>query len=159
DTTKQLSIKKLPPVLSIQLKRFEHTAQASKIESIVRIPAELDMTPYTTRGLCPAAILIATCCSDGIPAHRYSLFAVVKHVGSLETGHYTAFAKSRGEWYAFDDHTVIQAREAEVLETNTYMAFYIREVPEFSPSMANEARPAAESEPPAAAASGSSQPL
>ena len=42
-----MSLKKLPPVLSIQLKRFEHTNQASKIDTHVRVPMELDMTPFT----------------------------------------------------------------------------------------------------------------
>ncbi|KAK9767113.1 hypothetical protein K7432_003339 [Basidiobolus ranarum] len=50
EATKQLSFKALPPILSIQLKRFEHTSSASKIDSLIRIPYELDMTPYTSVG-------------------------------------------------------------------------------------------------------------
>ena len=46
--TKRLSFKQLPQVISVQLKRFKHNATtSSKIEADVRIPAELDMTPYT----------------------------------------------------------------------------------------------------------------
>lgn len=49
EATKQLSIKRIPPVLSIQLKRFEHgTTSTSKIETKIKFPAELDLTPYTS---------------------------------------------------------------------------------------------------------------
>jgi hypothetical protein len=49
---KQLSLKELPPILSIQLKRFEHgLSSTSKIEAKVKIPLFLDMTPHTTRAV------------------------------------------------------------------------------------------------------------
>ncbi|PVU91636.1 hypothetical protein BB561_004290 [Smittium simulii] len=47
--TKQFSIKQLPPVLSFQLKRFNCTPNSSsKLNDYVRLPLNLDMTPYTT---------------------------------------------------------------------------------------------------------------
>ncbi|KAI5793866.1 hypothetical protein DFH27DRAFT_146876 [Peziza echinospora] len=50
EATKQLTVKRLPPVLCIQLKRFEHSSSGfSKIDTKVRFPAQLDMTPYITR--------------------------------------------------------------------------------------------------------------
>jgi ubiquitin carboxyl-terminal hydrolase 22/27/51 len=50
NATKQLSIKRLPAVLSIHLKRFEHSkAQSSKIETKVSFPMKLDLYPYTTQ--------------------------------------------------------------------------------------------------------------
>lgn len=46
---KQLSICRLPPVLCVQLKRFEHNATAgSKIETRVRFPLTFDMSEYST---------------------------------------------------------------------------------------------------------------
>ncbi|KAI9827649.1 MAG: hypothetical protein M1819_006938 [Sarea resinae] len=48
--TKQLSIKRLPPVLCIQLKRFEHfKTNAAKLEAKLQFPLQLDMAPYTSR--------------------------------------------------------------------------------------------------------------
>ncbi|GAB5593679.1 hypothetical protein Unana1_08579 [Umbelopsis nana] len=44
---KQLSVKRLPQVLSFQLKRFEHGKSATKIETKIKFPIDLDMTPYT----------------------------------------------------------------------------------------------------------------
>lgn len=47
--TKQLSIKKLPATLAIQLKRFEHRGEKpSKVETMVYFPANLDMRSYTS---------------------------------------------------------------------------------------------------------------
>eukprot|EP00842_Homolaphlyctis_polyrhiza_P002241 jgi/Hompol1/3017/HPOL_003090-RA len=92
EATKQLSMKRLPPVIAIQLKRFEHSATAStKIETFVRVPADLDMTPHTTRAVKSRDKL------DTIPTYKYSLFAIVNHEGKIDTGHYKAFAKCRGQ--------------------------------------------------------------
>jgi hypothetical protein len=33
------------------MKRFEHSGQGSKVETFVRIPTELDMTPYTSKSI------------------------------------------------------------------------------------------------------------
>jgi ubiquitin carboxyl-terminal hydrolase 22/27/51 len=67
EATKQLSIKKLPPVLCIQLKvgvapldtvfpltghqRFEHKSSASKIDIPVKFPVIINMAPYTTAAI------------------------------------------------------------------------------------------------------------
>ncbi|KAJ3019288.1 Ubiquitin carboxyl-terminal hydrolase 22 [Thoreauomyces humboldtii] len=150
EATKQISVKLLPPILSIQLKRFEHSAknQSSKIETVVKVPADLDMTPYTTRAIKLRSRLRPMSGSgagaarkssagmskgadgstpmDGIPAHMYSLFAVISHTGKLETGHYTTYAGERDRWFAFDVHNVTLAKQKDVLEGNGYMCFYIR---------------------------------
>lgn len=48
---KQLSICRLPPVLCIQLKRFEHnTTAGAKIENRVKFPLSMDMTEFCTLG-------------------------------------------------------------------------------------------------------------
>lgn len=46
--TKQLSLYRLPPVLCIQLKRFEHTSSAAKIDTKVRFPLVLDVRQFST---------------------------------------------------------------------------------------------------------------
>ncbi|KAI7863446.1 hypothetical protein BDF14DRAFT_1844329 [Spinellus fusiger] len=109
EATKQLSVKRMPPVLSFQLKRFEHGGAATKIETKVRFPVQLDMTPYTTCGKKDL--------SSSSPSNIYTLFAVVNHQGKLDTGHYTMFAKHRGEWFRFDDHSVTMAYQKDVLDS------------------------------------------
>ncbi|EGF82316.1 hypothetical protein BATDEDRAFT_32836 [Batrachochytrium dendrobatidis JAM81] len=108
EATKQLSMKHLPPVLAIQLKRFEHTATART--------AGFDTL------------------TDGNPTYKYSLFAIVNHEGKIDTGHYKAYAKCRDQWFMFDDHTVTMTTQRVALESNGYMCFYIRDNAEYAPS-------------------------
>ncbi|KAJ3148251.1 Ubiquitin carboxyl-terminal hydrolase 22 [Geranomyces variabilis] len=143
EATKQISVKKLPAILSIQLKRFEHSQKASsKIETAVKIPAELDMTPYTTRAIKLRSLLRPTSSgqrkqskgsafvdsppTDNIPAHKYELFAVIHHKGKLETGHYTTYARVRDQWFKFNDRFINYATEEEVSSGGAYMIFYSR---------------------------------
>ncbi|KAG8690570.1 hypothetical protein FRC11_010697 [Ceratobasidium sp. 423] len=49
DATKQFSIRKLPPVLCFQLKRFEvGAASSNKIDHVVRFGATLNMAPFSS---------------------------------------------------------------------------------------------------------------
>lgn len=49
-TVKRLCVKKLPPILAIQLKRFEYDFErvcAIKFNDYFEFPRHLDMDPYT----------------------------------------------------------------------------------------------------------------
>lgn len=52
EASKQLSLRRLPPVLCIQLKRFEHhlmgSGWSSKVEARVRFPVRLDVREFVT---------------------------------------------------------------------------------------------------------------
>ncbi|GAO46557.1 hypothetical protein G7K_0787-t1 [Saitoella complicata NRRL Y-17804] len=127
ESTKQMSIKKLPPVLGVQLKRFEHSSLSSgKVDTYVRFPIQLDMLPYTTR-------------AHNSPEHpldpesgMYDLFSVVCHVGQLNTGHYRNFARSGDNWFLFDDHMVTAATEGQVTKSQAYLLFYVKRRLEFA---------------------------
>ncbi|KAJ2878088.1 hypothetical protein FB639_003512, partial [Coemansia asiatica] len=224
---KQLCIKELPPVLTFQLKRFEHansggrSTTTSKIDSFVRLPLRIDMTPYTASALASHSQTIAglkaaagnafsstgsalpssfggvsvhdrnsytedpanlagvprdtpipildgpggsatlgkrrTDATHSNPACQYTLFAVIDHIGHLDTGHYTAYAKHRGQWYKFDDASVTPADIRDVLglaEENkvrqgrpakgkAYMAFYVKTVLDYHDGSAAAAAAAA----------------
>ncbi|KAG0313453.1 hypothetical protein BGZ99_008859 [Dissophora globulifera] len=148
EATKQLSMKVIPPVLSFQLKRFEHSMGASKIETKIKFPAQLDMTQYTTsarkhrksklaaqqklNGVSNSENTLPSASSlnasmEPIPTYVYNLFAVINHQGKMDTGHYTAFAKNRGEWFSLDDHKVSLATQKEVLDSKAYMLFYVKQ--------------------------------
>ncbi|KAJ2733253.1 hypothetical protein H4S06_006809, partial [Coemansia sp. BCRC 34490] len=76
------------------------------------------------------------------PACQYSLFAVVHHIGKMDTGHYIAYARHRGRWFLFDDTKVTPADVADVVglaqearvragrpaKGTAYMAFYVKTV-------------------------------
>ncbi|RKP37715.1 hypothetical protein BJ085DRAFT_15791, partial [Dimargaris cristalligena] len=134
EASKQMLIKLLPPVLSFQLKRFEHNASASKIETFIRIPSELDMTPFTTQHVRPADGTDTSSLPYSNPACHYQLFAVINHEGSLETGHYTMYAMHRKEWFRFDDHLVTVASLSDVLKNNAYMCFYVKSYLDYIPT-------------------------
>ncbi|KAJ3055277.1 hypothetical protein HK097_011008 [Rhizophlyctis rosea] len=148
NNTKQLTMKQLPPILGFNLKHYDPLQPNKKTKAIVRLPAELDMTPFTTRsvkhrhkmgekkrrdsGGGPTVMKRMPSRGtesiwDATPSHKYKLFAVVNHRGTAETGHYVAYAKHRGQWFAFDDALVQPATEREVLDSNSYMCFYMRE--------------------------------
>lgn len=121
---RSLRLRKLPPVLSIQLKRFKHNHTndtASKIEVRVETPLYLNLTKYVSE------YDEADSGADKIDSGKiYELFAVVTHIGSVNTGHYVAFIKnSIGQWFKFDDSVVSHASHEEVQATNAYLLFYI----------------------------------
>ncbi|KAJ1033658.1 hypothetical protein NDA13_001644 [Ustilago tritici] len=136
--TKQLSLYRLPPVLCIQLKRFEHTSSAAKIDTKVRFPLVLDLRQFSTAEIRQATnppVQTSNGSSNSglaaIPdpdAYLYDLFTVIVHEGSMNTGHYTNFSKWRGSWYKFDDDKVTPTTEGVVLGARAYQLCYRRRV-------------------------------
>lgn len=114
ESTKQLSMKKLPIVASFHLKRFEHSNRLhKKISTYISFPLYLDMSPFKVN-----------IDDDGT---NYCLFAVVNHNGSIETGHYTAYIRQcRDQWFKCDDHLITRASVQEVLQSEGYLLFYHR---------------------------------
>ncbi|TNY19646.1 hypothetical protein DMC30DRAFT_417711 [Rhodotorula diobovata] len=118
--SKRLSLKTLPQVLCVQLKRFEITSAAHKLDTPVRYPLKLDMAPYLTTHLeYPASYKP----SD---AQRYNLMAVIAHEGTLSQGHYTAYVRGSDDFFAIDDDKVRRARISEVLAAKAYLVVYSR---------------------------------
>lgn len=147
---KRLSIKRLPPVLSIQLKRFLHTGSFTKNEIRVEFPLILDMNKYT----CDYENDSSTANKMRKSPLLYELFGVVCHQGSLNTGHYTCMMKSSSgrvsiflsclitilltafffffplhcfflKWFHFDDAMVSTISVEDVIKANAYLLFYI----------------------------------
>lgn len=122
---RQTSIKKLPNVLSIQLKRFEYKQgrndRAQKIETPVQFPLQLNMLPYTTRAReqnIETEYELQRSCT-------YDLLCVVVHVGDMDTGHYISYCRVGDQWFAFNDHKVELAQKSDVLNAKAYLLFYI----------------------------------
>ncbi|KAL2151585.1 hypothetical protein VTH82DRAFT_6683 [Thermothelomyces myriococcoides] len=125
------TIKRLPNVLCIQLKRFEYkqgrNERAAKIDTPVQFPLELNMLPYTNRG--------RTISSNGHESSKenyelarsctYDLLSVVVHVGEIDTGHYVSYCRVGDQWFAFNDHRVELAQKSDVLNSKAYLLFYI----------------------------------
>ncbi|KAI1011962.1 hypothetical protein LB503_004177 [Fusarium chuoi] len=120
------SIKRLPNVLSIQLKRFEyrhgrHDRAASKVDNEVKFPLQLNMLPYTNRVRnheSRESLELERSCT-------YDLLSVVVHVGEIDTGHYTSYCRVGDQWFKFNDHKVELASLSDVLGAQAYLLFYI----------------------------------
>ncbi|RHZ60946.1 hypothetical protein Glove_350g9 [Diversispora epigaea] len=110
-----------PPVLHLQLKRFEYDVQRDamvKINDRHDFPMEIELSEF----LSPEA--------DKSRSHRYLLHGVLVHSGDLHGGHYFALLKPEkdSKWFKFDDDRVTRVTDKEVLEDN-----YGGEVPNSSP--------------------------
>ncbi|TFY67823.1 hypothetical protein EVJ58_g1380 [Rhodofomes roseus] len=157
---KRLSLRKLPPVLSFQFKRFEHKAgdkaAAQKIEAPVRFPSSINMAPYTSLAMAvreqegkdggPDSA------SSSLPGpasmYEYDLFAVVCHEGQINNGHYTCFARSQDEWYRFDDDKVSHSSLRACLssQSQVYMCFYVKKHLDYKPYVTPSYKVAREAE-------------
>ncbi|EDO05770.1 Ubiquitin carboxyl-terminal hydrolase family protein [Babesia bovis T2Bo] len=95
---------KFPPTCVFLLKRFTFDLQRMdtvKLNDRFEFYKEIDLSPF---------------CSSG---GKYVLQAVSVHHGSINSGHYYAFAaSSNGEWYRFDDETVCKVSEYAVIGDN-----------------------------------------
>uniref|UniRef100_A0A3B4AEH6 Ubiquitin carboxyl-terminal hydrolase n=1 Tax=Periophthalmus magnuspinnatus TaxID=409849 RepID=A0A3B4AEH6_9GOBI len=112
---------KLPPVLAIQLKRFDYDWErecAIKFNDYFEFPRELDMEPYTVAGV-------------------YRLVGVLVHSGQASGGHYYSYIIQRnggdGEknrWYKFDDGDVTECKmdDEEEMKNQCFGGEYMGEV-------------------------------
>uniref|UniRef100_A0A671Q4Y2 ubiquitinyl hydrolase 1 n=1 Tax=Sinocyclocheilus anshuiensis TaxID=1608454 RepID=A0A671Q4Y2_9TELE len=149
DTVKRLLIKKLPPVLAIQLKRFDYDWErecAIKFNDYFEFPRELDMEPYTVAGVAklegdevpPESQVIAEN-SDPNSSSRYRLVGVLVHSGQASGGHYYSYIMQRhcngsdglkDRWYKFDDGDVTECKmdDDEEMKNQCFGGEYMGEV-------------------------------
>uniref|UniRef100_A0A8B9IQ04 ubiquitinyl hydrolase 1 n=1 Tax=Anser cygnoides TaxID=8845 RepID=A0A8B9IQ04_ANSCY len=150
DTVKRLLIKKLPPVLAIQLKRFDYDWErecAIKFNDYFEFPRELDMEPYTVAGVAklegddvnPENQIIQNEQSENehSGSTKYRLVGVLVHSGQASGGHYYSYIIQRnggdGEknrWYKFDDGDVTECKmdDDEEMKNQCFGGEYMGEV-------------------------------
>ncbi|XP_053493583.1 probable ubiquitin carboxyl-terminal hydrolase FAF-X isoform X2 [Ictalurus furcatus] len=153
DTVKRLLIKKLPPVLAIQLKRFDYDWErecAIKFNDYFEFPRELDMEPYTVAGV--AKLENSEVSSErqvinqNAPldpelggSSRYRLVGVLVHSGQASGGHYYSYIVQRhsnsvdgqrDRWYKFDDGDVTECKmdDDEEMKNQCFGGEYMGEV-------------------------------
>jgi ubiquitin carboxyl-terminal hydrolase 7 len=111
DAKKGVIFESFPPVLHLQLKRFEYDFQRDammKVNDRYEFPEVWDASPYLSEN------------SDRSESWIYHLHGVLVHSGDLNAGHYYAFIKPTkdGHYYKFDDDRVTRATLREALEEN-----------------------------------------
>ncbi|KAI4381057.1 hypothetical protein MLD38_007173 [Melastoma candidum] len=111
---KQLTVHKVPYVLTIHLKRFESHDPGQKINKNVQFDTVLDLKPFVSGSY------------EG--ELKYTLYGVLVHHGwSTHSGHYYCYVRtSTNMWYSLDDNQVRQVSESTVLQQKAYMLFYVR---------------------------------
>ncbi|RHZ23207.1 hypothetical protein DYB37_001619 [Aphanomyces astaci] len=132
---KKMDLWRVPPLLVIQLKRFQYTATSrKKLRHLVQFPLKgLDLTEFLVRsspdsGLQNWQFLGGKLAPDQVPAAVYDLYAVVNHIGVLGGGHYvaTVLSESDKRWKCFNDHQCRDIDEKDVVTPSAYILFYIR---------------------------------
>ncbi|KAJ5871288.1 uncharacterized protein N7529_003641 [Penicillium soppii] len=115
--SKRLQIRKLPVVLCMQLKRYEHTSSSSeKMDGHIDFPLTLNMLPYTVKKDNPPV---------DMSEYMYDLSTVIVHNGTMDTGHYFAYTRiGNDKWVLMDDNKVLNASVADVLRQDAYLLFY-----------------------------------
>ena len=136
DTIKRLCIRRLPPILVIQLKRFDYDYErecAIKFNDYFEFPRELDMAPYTVAGLSKIegeAIDYDQSDLENADSTEYTLRGMVVHSGQASGGHYYSYIKHGDTWFKFDDGDVneIKIEDEEELKAQCYGGEYMSEV-------------------------------
>lgn len=109
DANKGVIFESFPPVLHLQLKRYEYDFERDmmvKINDRYEFPEEIDLAQYME--------------SPGNESWSYELHGVLVHSGDLNAGHYYALLKPErdGDWFRFDDDRVTRATLQEALDDN-----------------------------------------
>ncbi|XP_004502025.1 ubiquitin C-terminal hydrolase 13-like isoform X2 [Cicer arietinum] len=102
-----------PPVLQLQLKRFEYDFMRDtmvKINDRYEFPLQLDLDRENGKYLSPDA--------DRSVRNLYTLHSVLVHSGGVHGGHYYAFIRPTlsEQWYKFDDERVTKEDNKRALE-------------------------------------------
>ncbi|XP_024443311.2 ubiquitin C-terminal hydrolase 12 isoform X1 [Populus trichocarpa] len=102
-----------PPVLQLQLKRFEYDFMRDtmvKINDRYEFPLQLDLDRENGKYLSPE--------SDRSVRNLYTLHSVLVHSGGVHGGHYYAFIRPTlsDQWFKFDDERVTKEDVKRALE-------------------------------------------
>lgn len=127
---KKMEVYRAPEFLIIHLKRFSHQRasffSSKKINELINFPIEgLDLSEYVLQNTQQASG------KKGQESYVYDLYAVSNHFGSLNGGHYTAYAQNPidRKWYDFDDSDVSRLDPSSVVTKAAYVLFYRRRKP------------------------------
>ena len=135
--TKVSGLSKVPPILTLHLKRFRYGIESSmgqyggyggsmagfgksgstKIEGHVRFEEILNISNFLTKDKDSKPKITGLC----------RLFAVLVHTGkNAHSGHYYAYVKSltKNDWWRMDDAHIYPVSKEEVLSAEAYILFY-----------------------------------
>lgn len=104
-----MDLDKVGEYFIIHLKRFKQKMGIRfKNTRFIDFPFHLDVSKYVKREA----------------KNSYELYGVINHSGTLNSGHYTAYARVDNQWYLFNDHIVNEVSEDDIVTENAYILFY-----------------------------------
>lgn len=112
DAEKGVIFESFPPVLHIQLKRYEYDFnidQMTKINDRYEFDQSIDLKPYLSKSA-----------ENYDENWEYELHGVLVHQGDVSMGHYYAMIKPSLEdkWFRFEDDRVVRVTPYQVFEEN-----------------------------------------
>ncbi|KAG9130721.1 hypothetical protein Leryth_012677 [Lithospermum erythrorhizon] len=132
DAVKQMSVRKLPLVLCLHIKRFEHSLtrkMSRKIDRHLQFPFSLEMKPFLSPSIVRKRFGNRIFTSEGDESEistEYEIFAVVTHSGMLESGHYVTYLRLKNQWYKCDDAWVTEVDDEVVRASQCYLIYYVQ---------------------------------
>ncbi|SCV02427.1 LAME_0H00298g1_1 [Lachancea meyersii CBS 8951] len=113
DAKKGVVFESFPPVLHLQLKRFEYDFnydQLVKINDRYEFPETIDLAPF----------LDPEVSKEGDHPCVYNLHCVLVHSGDISAGHYYAMIKPSvdDQWFRFDDEKVWKVTKKQAFDEN-----------------------------------------
>ena len=111
---KKMELYYTPKILIICFKRFiKHSTYWEKNEENIIFPINnLDMKEFIV--------------GPDKDHSVYDLFAVSEHYGGTGFGHYTAVCKNFDKWYSYNDSSVHETSESNIVSNGAYVLFYRR---------------------------------
>lgn len=111
DVKRKISFWSLPHILIIDLKRW-NTFNLHKYQGRIDIPLHNASFSKYVKGY-------------NSESYVYDLYAVCNHGGGAMGGHYTSYIKNaNGKWYNFNDTSVNEITENQVISPQAYCLFY-----------------------------------
>lgn len=132
NSLKQMSIRRLPVVLCLHIKRFEHSSirkMSRKIDQYLQFPFSLDMASYLSSSIVRNRFgnrIFAFEGDESDTCTEFEIFAVVTHSGMLESGHYVTYVRVRNQWYKCDDAWITEIDEGVVRASQCYLMYYVQ---------------------------------
>lgn len=125
DAKKGIRFLQFPPVLNIQLKRFEYDPMRDgmvKIHDRFEFPKTLVLDEFLSRGDADSKRNDEYAAAEATRPHVYHLHSVLVHSGDVHGGHYYVFIRpgkdisNSSNWYRFDDDQISVVDEQTAID-------------------------------------------
>lgn len=116
--TKITTICSLPQILVLAIQRYNNKDRMMKNNTEIVFEEKINLTELIDRECYDYSS------SSSSSSTTYNLFGAINHIGSINSGHYYANIKIKGEWYNFDDSKVTKLKNIPFASSEVYILFY-----------------------------------